>query len=191
MEIFSAQIILMIWHRKCVLTCGNYNISPSKFQSFLKLTTQPPCFLFIIARQPENLDCVPSVFCRCIPVFWALISPLTPFSFDDTLHATHCDLNTAALNPLLSAFFLPSFSNHSAAASSLQIQLEVRAFISHLPPFTTQIQGANWVFFFFFFSALNSPWSSALSYHTYQCFCSWIQQSEADWPINTLSEEEG
>lgn len=153
LEIFSAQIILMIWHTKRVLTCGNYNILPSKFQAFLKADNSAHVFSFHYWQAAwKPWLCAFSV----LPLYpRALSSHFTSNTFFIWWHAT-CDPlwpeHSSFESSPLSAFFPRSFSNHSAAASSLQIQPGgERHYFTSYTIYNTNAGSELGIFFNFFF----------------------------------------
>ncbi len=94
------------------------------------------------------------MFCCCIwswsKEFWAFISPLTLVIFDDTLHMTHCDPNTAALNHRLHVYFFLCCSNHSAAASCHRNQPGAELYYFTSPAIYNTNAGSELGFFFFY-----------------------------------------
>lgn len=155
----------------CLLLCFTASFSPAF------------CPIFIIFRQPVNLDSC------CI---WAApssrLTPNTLFVWRrascGSLWPEHCSFESPF------SFLITASSSRAAVsrhASKFSPGVELRCFSNSHHLRRQKCRKRIQCFSFFCFKIPCRPLHSP--HHTYQCFCSWIQQSEADWPINTLSEE--
>lgn len=131
------------WHINHSLISVNDNILSSRFHSLFKLARQPYIFLWLhSSTQLKPWLCTFSVLLQYLR---ALSSHSTFNTCFIWWHAT-CDPLWPKHSSFDSSFFY-AVATIQLQSGVLEFSLDVSSIISHLQPFTKQMQGVNWVFF--------------------------------------------